>query len=159
VGLRLAETATTRRPAIIAARVRDQRWRTTATINPAHGRGRLILRLDDRHWFAVEADSRAVSAVVAIGGVRVVLGSIARQPETFSKLTISSTDPQPPCDEAVDVIEMSYAVGSTVSTLGRFDGRYLSTEVAGGFTGRVVGVEVVEGVIDVGEIEYVANKG
>jgi hypothetical protein len=34
------------------------------------------------------------------------------------------------------------------------DGRYLSTEVAGGFTGRMLGVEVTSGAVDVLDFRY-----
>jgi xylan 1,4-beta-xylosidase len=37
---------------------------------------------------------------------------------------------------------------------GRIDGRYLSTEVAGGFTGRVVGVFCSEGHLDLRSFSY-----
>ncbi|WP_275669598.1 hypothetical protein [Actinomyces procaprae] len=38
--------------------------------------------------------------------------------------------------------------------LGRLDGRYLSTEVAGGFTGRVVGVRAISGTATVERFAY-----
>ncbi|HWD60918.1 MAG TPA: hypothetical protein VG369_00355, partial [Humibacter sp.] len=43
--------------------------------------------------------------------------------------------------------------GETVE-LGRLDGRYLSTEVAGGFTGRVVGVVAESGCVGIRLFRY-----
>ena len=37
---------------------------------------------------------------------------------------------------------------------GDFDGRYLSTEVAAGFTGRVFGVEALSGQVNVRSMSY-----
>jgi hypothetical protein len=39
-------------------------------------------------------------------------------------------------------------------TLARMDGRYLSTEVAGGFTGRVIGLAATNGSVLVERFEY-----
>jgi hypothetical protein len=38
--------------------------------------------------------------------------------------------------------------------LARLDGRYVSTEVAGGFTGRLVGIYAASGVVRVDRFEY-----
>ena len=45
--------------------------------------------------------------------------------------------------------------GDGFTELGRVDGRYLSTEVAGGMTGRMVGVVAVDGSVLVRSFEYV----
>ncbi|HSA49557.1 MAG TPA: glycoside hydrolase family 43 protein, partial [Yinghuangia sp.] len=42
-----------------------------------------------------------------------------------------------------DRLELGYLDDGTFHALADIDGRYLSTEVAGGFTGRVVGVEAL----------------
>ncbi|UTT71323.1 hypothetical protein NMQ03_09700 [Arthrobacter sp. DNA4] len=39
-------------------------------------------------------------------------------------------------------------------TLARMDGRYLSTEVAGGFTGRVIGLAATSGSVITERFEY-----
>jgi xylan 1,4-beta-xylosidase len=41
-----------------------------------------------------------------------------------------------------------------VHVLAGMDGRYLSTEVAGGFTGRVIGVEALDGPAVLLRFEY-----
>ena len=52
-----------------------------------------------------------------------------------------------------DDVRLSAVVDGTEYELTRFDGRYLST-VVGGFTGRVVGLRALDGVIDVTEVRY-----
>ena len=42
--------------------------------------------------------------------------------------------------------------------LARFDGRYLSTEVAGGFTGRVIGISTGGGSAVLERFEYSAGR-
>ena len=44
-----------------------------------------------------------------------------------------------------DELRLSYRDADGEAELGRLDGRYLSTEVAGGFTGRVCGMYAVGG--------------
>jgi hypothetical protein len=41
-----------------------------------------------------------------------------------------------------------------VTSLGTLDGRYLSTEVAGGFTGRVIGMYAAEGTVEFDWFDY-----
>lgn len=42
--------------------------------------------------------------------------------------------------EGPDTIDLSALIDGETVALGQVDGRYLSTEVAGGFTGRRIGV-------------------
>jgi hypothetical protein len=44
--------------------------------------------------------------------------------------------------------------GGTFSVLAELDGRYLSTEVAGGFTGRVIGMYAAAGTIQFDWFDY-----
>ncbi len=46
------------------------------------------------------------------------------------------------------------AAGGTVTVLAELDGRYLSTEVAGGFTGRVIGAYAATGTVHFDWIDY-----
>jgi hypothetical protein len=45
--------------------------------------------------------------------------------------------------------------GATTTELGAIDGRYLSTEVAGGMTGRMIGVVCSEGTVLLRSFQYV----
>ena len=47
--------------------------------------------------------------------------------------------------------------GQDARPLAELDGRYLSTEVAGGFTGRVIGMYATEGTVAFDWFEYVPD--
>ena len=55
------------------------------------------------------------------------------------------------------VIEDRFVGPDGPVTVDRFDGRYLSTEVAGGFTGRVVGIRSIAGAVRLREFRYLAG--
>jgi hypothetical protein len=62
-----------------------------------------------------------------------------------------------------DLIRLGYESASEVNANGEFivlaelDGRYLSTEVAGGFTGRVVGMYAATGTIHIDWFDYTGS--
>jgi Lon protease-like protein len=55
-----------------------------------------------------------------------------------------------------DRVELGY-IADNFHVLATIDGRYLSTEVAGGFTGRVIGLEALDGPARVERFEYLAD--
>jgi len=58
-----------------------------------------------------------------------------------------------------DVVELAVvADDGTAQVLGTFDGRYLSTEVVGGFTGRTFGVEPAAGEVAVRRVSYLSHS-
>ena len=54
-----------------------------------------------------------------------------------------------------DIVVAGIVDGDRFTELGRVDGRYLSTEVAGGMTGRMVGVVCRDGAVLVRSFSYV----
>ena len=54
-----------------------------------------------------------------------------------------------------DIVVAGVVDGDGFTELGRVDGRYLSTEVAGGMTGRMVGVVCPDGSVLIRSFEYV----
>ncbi len=92
-------------------------------------------------WVEVRLGAGEVSGVARIGEIE---HTFARVPVTgqVARLEVRSV---PPRSGGPDDLELAaHAAGSTIE-LGRLDGRYLSSEVAGGFTGRVWGVRAVNG--------------
>jgi hypothetical protein len=117
--------------------------RARATVRTGTGVGGLSVRLDARHHLDLEVDGDRVRAVAQIGPLRSALGE-APDPGPDVVLEVraepagghfSSTSTGP--DELVAGLVRG---DGTFAELGRLDGRYLSTEVAGGMTGRLVGV-------------------
>lgn len=125
---------------LVCARVRDLTWVARADI---HGSGRFVLRLDDRHWYALHADRSTVRAVARVGDLISEIGSADFVGPAVT-LEIESVAPTsrtiPFGDAGPDEIVLSVVAGGKKTPLARMDGRYLSTEVASGFTGRVLGV-------------------
>jgi beta-xylosidase len=122
------------------------RARTLA--DPADGRGGLAIRLDERHHYEVEAGDGRIQARARIGPLRQTLATVAAPPGPVVLRIEVAASPlglgRP--DQGPDTVYLG-----TEDTDGRFtvlaelDGRYLSTEVAGGFTGRVIGLYATTG--------------
>jgi xylan 1,4-beta-xylosidase len=123
-------------PGLLAVRARDLAWTATARVRSGDGRARLVVRLDDVHWCAVDADREAVRAHMRVGPVRAQLGTALVPPGAPVDLVISAADGGTGPDE----LRLGVLTADGFQELARVDGRYLSTEVAGGFTGRVIGV-------------------
>jgi xylan 1,4-beta-xylosidase len=121
-------------------------------------RGGLRLRLDDRHYYDVEVANGGVQARAVIGPLSQTLGSLplpdsdlVLRIDTHRNASPSIVEGQP------DRITLGFEVDGKVSELASIDGRYLSTEVAGGFTGRVVGPYVAAGSLLVDWVEYTGS--
>lgn len=127
-------------PGLLSARVRDLSWRAEAVLA---GAGRFQVGIDDRHWYGLTWEDGQVRAEVRIGGLLHRLGS-APCPEERSVLRIEAFRPESegvfPTRVGPDEIVLAFGDGEAFEELGRMDGRYLSTEVATGFTGRTLAV-------------------
>ena len=148
---------------LMATRVRDLLWSGRATVQPSPDAVvRLVLRVDDSHWYGIEADQRQVRAVARIGPLRQELGTAPWDPSLSPlQLEIACTDAplagQPGKNTGPDEVSLGFRQGGQLSTLARLDGRYLSSEVAGGFTGRVIGVSVTGGSAVLERFDYTAR--
>ncbi|HLM07334.1 MAG TPA: family 43 glycosylhydrolase [Blastococcus sp.] len=119
------------------------------------GTGGIAVRIDPAHAVELEVAGGSVRAIWAIGAVRHVLGERAVDGEPVLELRMEPApgggwDPRGPDRIAAGVVE-----NGAFTELGAVDGRYLSTEVAGGMTGRVVGLTCREGAVLVRSFEYV----
>jgi hypothetical protein len=106
------------------------------------GGGALLVRLDDHHWCEVRVSRGRAHAVVRIGPVEAPLGDpvpVAGTPVTLGARSVASATSGP------DDLLLGLVVAGAWHELARVDGRYLSTEVAGGFTGRTVGARALDG--------------
>ena len=61
---------------------------------------------------------------------------------------------QPGKNLGPDEVALGFQEHGQMMTLARVDGRYLSTEVAGGFTGRVIGLAATSGSVCIERFEY-----
>jgi xylan 1,4-beta-xylosidase len=56
-----------------------------------------------------------------------------------------------------DIVVAGLVAAGEFTELGRLDGRYLSTEVAGGMTGRMLGVSCSSGDVAIHSFEYLGS--
>ncbi|MGW0912025.1 glycoside hydrolase family 43 protein [Streptomyces sp. NPDC002784] len=113
-------------------------------------RAGLSVRMDEAHHYDLEAHDGTVSVLARIGPLRQCVG---RLPVPAGPVTLAvefrTTDAPPPAEgvrpAAPDTIAFSVESPEGAVTVAELDGRYLSTQVAGGFTGRVIGMYVTAG--------------
>lgn len=148
---------------LLATRVRDAEWTASARIDASEGTGALVLRIDADHECRLTFDGRRVDASLTVGPAARAFGSLDILPGEVPTLRLGVALPPPDpywVPDEVDLIELSVQVDDGApQTLGTFDGRYLSTEVAGRFSGRVVGVEATSGSIVLQEFQYATEAG
>ncbi|MER5910460.1 glycoside hydrolase family 43 protein [Streptomyces sp. NPDC001982] len=132
--------------------------RTATLVDPGAGRAGLSVRIDEAHHYDLEVGGGAVSVVARIGPVRQRVAELAvpAGPVTLA-VDIRTADVLPPTVTTADghapglraggpdTIAFSVEGPSGTVRLAELDGRYLSTQVATGFTGRVIGMYVTEG--------------
>lgn len=131
--------------------------RVRALVDPAEGVGGLAVRLDERHHYDIEVGDGRVRVVARLGSVRPTVATrpVAPGPVQLRVDVVASAPGSwHPCEEP-DVLRLGIEhPDGTFDPLAELDGRYLSTEVAGGFTGRVIGVYVASGTVHVDWFDY-----
>ncbi|MFF4276596.1 glycoside hydrolase family 43 protein [Streptomyces sp. NPDC001536] len=134
--------------------------RFAARLDPGAGRAGLSVRLDEAHHYDIEVAQGEAAVFARIGPVRQCLARRTVEPGPVTLTVEVRTDsPVSPTGQegagvragGPDVV----ALGLDGVRLAELDGRYLSTQVAGGFTGRVIGMYVTEGSAAFDWFEYV----
>jgi xylan 1,4-beta-xylosidase len=138
--------------ALLAARVTDDAWRVEVTA--PEGDVALELRLDDDHWIAVQRRGDRVAVRMVIGPLDQELGVSEPVPVDAALVLLARPSLQRSLTDGPDRIAAGVVVDGELHELADVDGRYLSTEVAGGFTGRVVGVQALDGPARVSRFSY-----
>lgn len=123
--------------AVLCARVQDVAFTASADIRDA---GTLGVRLDRRHRVQVSVKDGVARARAWVGDAEWELG--AAEVGNAALLRVQAQGPRassvPPGLSGPDEIVVSVVHPDGAVELGRIDGRYLSTEVASGFTGRML---------------------
>ncbi|MCD9873390.1 glycoside hydrolase family 43 protein [Streptomyces guryensis] len=124
-------------------------------IDPAEGRGGLAVRLDEEHHYEIEASEGEVRLLSRIGPLNSV---VASRPVPAGPVVLGVRVSGTPLRDArtgPDVLTFGVEEpDGTFTELGTLDGRYLSTEVAGGFTGRVIGMYAAAGTVHFDWFDY-----
>lgn len=145
-------------PAILACRVTDFDWSADVVVRPSAGSVRFTVRMDESHWYGLTASPDHVEATVRIGPATTTVARRPRDNSASVVLRLRARTPQGdlfrPADQPDLIALMVVSSEGDEEMLGEFDGRYLSTEVAGGFTGRVLALEALDGPILVESVTY-----
>ncbi|MET9384856.1 glycoside hydrolase family 43 protein [Streptomyces sp. NPDC002928] len=132
--------------------------RARTLIDPAEGRGGLAVRLDEDHHYEIEAGSGEVRVLARIGPLRTVVASrtVPAGPLVLG-VEVTPTQTLRDARSGPDTLSLGFEEpDGTFTVLGTLDGRYLSTEVAGGFTGRVIGMYASGGAVHFDWFDYEA---
>lgn len=137
--------------AVLATRVRDLEWDARAEFT---GSACLGVRIDGAHWYGVEAMDGSARVRAVVGALEQVVATAALQ--AGDALAIRSVREPALFDNShgPDDIQLGVEREGAFVALARLDGRYVSTEVAGGFTGRMLTVEALEEGVAVLRVEY-----
>lgn len=122
----------------LAVRVRDLRWRFEARVD-ATAAVALRVRLDEHHWYEITLDGTAAEVRARIGPLEASVGS-ARATGDVVTLIVEAVDAT---HDGPDDLRFGLIDADGERWIAALDGRYLSTEVAGGFTGRTLGLRAL----------------
>ncbi|THV36449.1 glycoside hydrolase family 43 protein [Glycomyces buryatensis] len=151
-GVRVEPAAgTSGEPSGLFFRTAGNRWEADITVEPGESAFTAAVRIDRRHWYGLRMKDHAAEAVSRVGEVEAVVGArpLSAAEVTFRIRSVEATK------EGPDDIELGIVDDSGFSALARLDGRYVSTEVAGGFTGRTLGLWAEAGSVLVRKVEFV----
>lgn len=125
--------------------------RVAARLDPGQARAGLSVRIDEAHHYDLEVAEGHAAVVARIGPARQVL---ARTPVHAGPITLELGFRASPGRESAAVGPDTVTFRAGEAHLADLDGRYLSTEVAAGFTGRVIGMYAVEGTASFDWFDY-----
>jgi xylan 1,4-beta-xylosidase len=140
----------------VGRRQQHHSCRVRTLIDPAQGRGGLAVRLDEHHHYEIEAELGEVRAFSRVGTLRTPVAARA-VPAGPVVLAVRATPAPASWDprRAPDTVSLGFEdADGAFTALAELDGRYLSTEVAGGFTGRVIGVYAAAGTVHFDWFDY-----
>lgn len=155
-------------PVFLGRRQQHPSCTIRAAVDASAGSGGLALRIDDRHQYSLVVEDQYVHADVRIGPMAQRLNAVTcpsnaavleirviSTPSIDMESDLQSEDSTTSIHEALesflssgpDRIQLTAEVEGQRTLLAELDGRYLSTEVAGGFTGRLAGLVATRGTV------------
>nr|BFE59376.1 glycoside hydrolase family 43 protein [Dactylosporangium thailandense] len=140
----------------VGRRQQDRYCGARTAIDAAGGRGGLAVRLDERHHYAIEVADGEARVLARIGPLRTVVTARA-VPDGPVVLGIDTGPFEGAHDSRSGPDSVSLGLArpdGSLDALATLDGRYLSTEVAGGFTGRVIGMYAEHGTVHFDWFDY-----
>ncbi|WP_062467142.1 glycoside hydrolase family 43 protein [Demequina maris] len=137
---------------VLCARIVDRGW--DASVAVVDGDACLSVRIDASHWYGVERVGGAVRARAVSAPFDQVLGEAPAAAGDRLAIRVCPSEPALGESAGPDVVGLGVERDGAFVALAELDGRHLSTEVAGGFTGRMLGVEALGGPARVSEARY-----
>jgi len=132
-------------PGRLCARVRDLGWMAEARVTTS---GSFVLRIDDRFGYGLTLENGHVRAWAHLGEIRHETAPVRvafDEPVVLRLESVPASSPNVPLGHGgPDDVVLSVVENGQARELGRFDGRHLSTEVASGFTGRMLALEATD---------------
>lgn len=127
-------------PRMLGIRARDLAWDVDVEVE--EGCPTIAVRLDDDHVLRVRVEERSIRAELSLVGLKADIGDLPRALGPLSVRIECRTLGESAMErKGPDELRLTIVQEGIHGELGRIDGRYLSTEVAGGFTGRIIGIE------------------
>jgi xylan 1,4-beta-xylosidase len=139
----------------VGRRQQHHSCRVRTLMDPGRGRGGLGVRLDEAHHYAIEATDGEVRVIARIGSLRttVAVQAVPAGPVVLG-VEVAATEGGGPLAGPDTLTFGVEDADGLFAPLGSLDGRYLSTEVAGGFTGRVIGMYATDGTVHFDWLDY-----
>jgi xylan 1,4-beta-xylosidase len=127
-------------PVFVGQRQQHLRCRARTLVEAGSAEAGLAVRMDERHHYAVSVVGGAVAVRAQIGPLA---SEVARAPAPGAAvvLRIETHDDPARLGAGPDRVRLGYErADGSFEVMADLDGRYVSTEVAGGFIGRTVGL-------------------
>jgi xylan 1,4-beta-xylosidase len=136
-------------PVLLGRRQEHLTNRVTVTVDASAGVGGLAVRYDERFHIEVEAGNGMVTGRAVIGGLRQVWTYPISGASGVIELHVDSRKPEGDTGfgSTSDIFHLAATIGGERVELAQIDGRFLSSEVTESFTGRVIGLYAVSGVV------------
>jgi beta-xylosidase len=142
-------------PTMVGRRQQHHRFVARAAVDlPPAGEAGLTVYLDEKHHAEIGVRDDVIVVSVRIGPARTTLAQVPR-PAGPVTLRIEAK----PGGQEPDRLEFGFQDGAgNVTNLAEIDGRYFSTQVATGFTGRMLGMYAVSCLAAFDWFEYQPDK-
>lgn len=137
--------------ALLATRVRDLEWDATARFA---GDACLAVRIDGSHWYGVESVGDVVRVRAVVGALSQIVAEAPRADADVLGIRARREVVAFDNSRGPDDLHLGIERGGEFVELARLDGRYVSTEVAGGFTGRMLTLEALAEGVAVSHVAY-----
>ncbi|MGO1630347.1 glycoside hydrolase family 43 protein [Microbacterium sp.] len=136
---------------VLCARVTVHEWDATAAVD---GDACLSVRIDAGHWCGAEVVGGVLRARAVSAPFDQVFAETQLPDGARLALRARAVDGHHSNGLGPDTISVGYEQAGEFTAIAAIDGRYVSTELAGGFTGRMIGIEALGGEVRVREVVF-----